>query len=61
MLVRIVAGIAALLDGMLSYWVEDLNLTDPLGHQLAASLAQIVQLGADLYAQLLEIFVSIAS
>jgi len=61
MLVRIVAGIAAILDGMLSHWVEGLNLTDPLGHQLAGSLAQIVQLGADLFAQFLEIFVNITS
>jgi len=59
MLVRIVVGIAAIVDGMLSYWVEDLNLTDPRGHQLAGSLAQIVGLGADLYAQLLETFVNL--
>jgi hypothetical protein len=59
MLVRIAAAIAALLDGVLSHFVDGLNLTNPEGHELAGSIATILEYGAELYAKLLIVFVNL--
>jgi len=48
---EIIVPIMAIIDGILSYWVDGNTLTDPLGEQLVASLSQIFQELADFFAQ----------
>jgi len=61
MLVRIVAGIAAIVDSVLSHFVTDLTLTDPKGNEFAGSLSSILHYGAALFAKLLMVFNNITS
>ena len=61
MLVRIVAGIAAIVDSVLSHFVTDLNLTNPKGDEFAGSLASILYYGAAFFAKLLIVFNNITS
>ena len=61
MLVRIFIAIATLLDSVLSHFVTAINVTTQMGNETAGSIATIINLGSQLYAQILIIFTSITT
>jgi len=51
----ILVKIAAIVDGILDFWVVGNTLTDPLGEQLASSLAQLAHNVVNFLAEFFEV------
>lgn len=51
----VLVKIAALVDGVLNYWVSGNTLTDPYGEKLAASLATLAHNVVDFLAEFFEV------
>ncbi len=54
--IQVLIKLSAIMNGMLSYWVEGNALTDPRGETLVSGMVAIIERLTEFYSQILSLF-----